>query len=214
MHERRGGRVKRCASAVAATHAVTVGYGQSLVVSGTLRNLRAGGRPIARAPIDVWGQVAGHAPISLGSTMTGAGGGYRFSIGAGASRTVYVTYAGTRRLRAAVAQLEERFTGEVTLNANRAAAGQRLTLSGRVMGGHVPGRGLNVTIDGKILGYPGSQQLGTVRTNARGAYRFSFVLPAATRGLTYSLWVLVLARLNPGWPFLGARGRTLTRNVG
>jgi hypothetical protein len=180
---------------------------------GTLRNLKAGGRPIARAPIDVWGQVAGHPPILLGSTTTSVGGGYRLRIGAGASRSVYVTYAGTRRLRAAVAQIMERFAGGVTLEATRAAAGQRLTLSGRVLGGHVPARGLNVTVEGKIVGYPGSQQLGTVRTSVSGSYRYSFVLPADTRGLTYRLWLLVLPRLNPGWPYLGARSRILTRHV-
>jgi hypothetical protein len=213
-HPGRGARVKRCAVDSPAPHAVTVAYGRSLTLTGTLRNLRAGGQVIAHAPIDVWGQVAGHAPVLLGSTTTGATGRYRFSIGAGASRSVYVTYAGTRRLRASVAQLSERFTGAVTLTGSPAGAGQRLRLSGRVLGGHVPARGLNVTVEGKIVGYPGSQQLGTVRTNAEGAWRFSLVLPAATRGLTYRLWLLVLPRLNPGWPFLAAHSRILTRRVG
>lgn len=210
----RGGRARPCSRDAVAPHAVAVAYGRSLTLTGALRNIRAGGRPIPHAPIDVWGQVAGHSPVLLGTTTTSATGAYRLSIGAGASRSVYVTYAGTRRLRAAVARITERFAGGVTLNATQAAAGQRLTLSGRVLGGHVPARGLNVTVEGKIVGYPGSQQLGTVRTDLRGSYRFSFVLPADTRGLTYRLWLVVLPRLNPGWPFLGAHSRTLTRHVG
>jgi hypothetical protein len=197
-----------------ASAVVTVGYGRKLIISGTLHNIKARNNSIAGATIDVWVQVAGSKPSLIGRTKTNAKGAYKFTAHAGASRNVYVTYAGTRKLRAAVTQIRERFTGRVTLVANQAAAGKRLTLAGRVTGGHVPAHGLNVTVDGKIVGYPGSQQLGTVHTNARGAYRYSIKLPSATRGLTYRLWLVVQSRLNPGWPYLGARSRALTRKVG
>ena len=178
-----------------------------------MHDLKAHHNAIAGATIDVWAQVAGSKPSLIGHTNTNAKGTYRFIARAGASRNVYVTYAGTRKVRAAVTQMRERFTGRVTLIANQAAAGKPLALVGRVTGGHVPAHGLNVTVEGKIVGYPGSQQLGTVHTNVRGAYRYSIKLPSATRGLTYRLWLVVQSRLNPGWPYLGARSRTLTRKV-
>ena len=124
-----------------------------------------------------------------------------------------MTYAGTRKLRAAVSQIKERFSGRVTIGATQAAAGKPLALTGRVTGGHVPAHGLNITVEGKLVGYPGSQQLGTVHSNAKGVYRYSITLPRATRGLTYRLWLTVQSRLNPGWPYLSARSRTLTRKV-
>ena len=209
---RKGKRSASCKKASSAA-VVTVGYGKKLVISGTLHDLKARHSSIADATIDVWAQVAGSKPSLIGHTKTNAKGAYKFTARGGASRNVYVTYAGTRKLRAAVTQIRERFTGRVTLIANQAAAGKSLTLAGRVSGGHVPPRGLNVTVDGKIVGYPGSQQLGTVHTNARGAYRYSITLPSATRGLTYRLWLVVQSRLNPGWPYLGARSPTLTREV-
>ncbi len=192
---------------------VTVRYGHRLRISGTLHDLKGRHNSVPGATVYVWAQVARGRPSLIGHAKTNPKGAYRFTARAGASRNVYVTYAGTRKLRAAVSQIKERFTGRVTVLANQAAAGRPLTLQGRVIGGHVPARGLNITIDGKIVGYPGSQQLGTVHTNARGAYRYSIKLPRATRGLTYQLWLVVQSRLNPGWPYLGARSPTLTRKV-
>jgi hypothetical protein len=209
---RKGKRSTACKRASAAA-VVTVSYGKKLMISGTLHDLKARHSSIAGATIDVWGQVAGSKPSLIGHTKTNAKGAYRFTARGGASRNVYATYAGTRKLRTAVTQIRERFTGRVTLIANQAAAGKSLALAGRVIGGHVPAHGLNVTVEGKIVGYPGSQQLGTVHTNARGAYRYSIRLPSATRGLTYRLWLVVQSRLNPGWPYLGARSQTLSRKV-
>ena len=205
-------RSQRCET-VPHSPALTVGYGQRLTLSGTLHNLKLRGAPVTGAPIEVWAQVAGGQLMLLGRTRTNTRGQYHYTVGPGATRSVYVTYAGTPQLRAAVSQLQERFTGRATLDASPAAAGQRLTLTGRVLGGHVPAHGLNVTVEGKIIGYPGSQQLGTVHSTSRGIVRYSIRLPAATRGLRYQLWLEVSARLNPGWPFLGARSPALTRYV-
>ena len=192
---------------------VTVGYGKKLTISGTLRDLKAHKNSIAGATVDVWAQVAGSKPSLIGHAKTNAKGAYRFTARSGATRNVYVTYAGTRKLRAAVTQMKERFTGRVTIRATQAAAGKPLALTGQVTGGHVPAHGLNITVEGKLVGYPGSQQLGTVHTNARGVYRYAITLPSATRGLTYRLWLVVQSRLNPGWPYMGARSQTLTRKV-
>ncbi len=210
----KNGKAKRAACGKTASSAVvTVGYGKKLTLSGTLHDLKARKNAIAGATIDVWAQVAGSKPSLIGRTKTSAAGAYRFIARSGATRNVYVTYAGTRKLRAAVTQIKERFSGRVTIGATQAAAGKPLALTGRVTGGHVPAHGLNITVEGKLVGYPGSQQLGTVHSNAKGVYRYSITLPRATRGLTYRLWLTVQSRLNPGWPYLSARSRTLTRKV-
>ena len=202
----KSGKPKRAVCGKTASSAVvTVGYGKKLKLSGTLHDLKARKNAIAGATIDVWAQVAGSKPSLIGRTKTNAKGAYRFTARSGATRNVYVTYAGTRKVRAAVTQIKERFSGRVTIGATEAAAGKPLALSGRVTGGHVPAHGLNITVEGKLVGYPGSQQLGTVHSNARGVYRYSIRLPRATRGLTYRLWLTVQSRLNPGWPYLSAR---------
>ncbi len=192
---------------------VSVRYGAALIITGTLRDLRHHNRPIPGAVIRVWGQIGHARPVLLGRTRTGRAGSYRARVAGGASRRLFVTYAGTRRTRAAVAHVDERFLGRVLIHTSPAPPGGRLTISGRVTGGHVPARGINITVEGAIVGYPGSQQLGTVHTDATGRYRYSITMPRATRGLTYRLWLVVQSRLNPGWPFLGARSRTLTRRV-
>ena len=118
--KRKSGKAKTAACKRAGSAAVvTVGYGKRLVISGTLRDLKASKNSIAGATVDVWAQVAGNKPSLIGHTKTNAKGAYRFTARSGATRNVYVTYAGTRKLRAAVTQIEERFTGRVTISATR-----------------------------------------------------------------------------------------------
>ncbi len=192
---------------------VTVPFGTSLTLRGRLYNLKQHNAEIPHARVDVWAVGAGGRPALIGHTFTSRSGTYKFRVRAGATREVYAAYVGSHRLRAAVAQIRERIRGRVTISGNQAAAGKLLRIIGRVKGGHIPSGGLNVTLKGKIVGYPGSQQLGTIRTDSAGRYHYAIRLPAATRGLTYRLWLVVPSRLNPRWPFLSATSTVLTRRV-
>ena len=100
----------------------------------------------------------------------------------GASRTLYVVYPGTQILRSAISDLRERFNGKLSVNASRITAGGKLVVTGVVKGGHIPSGGVNVTIEYRQAGAPGSGTLGTVRTDSKGRYRFVQHFAANTQG--------------------------------
>jgi hypothetical protein len=192
---------------------VTVAYGRPLNLRGALTNLGNGRRPVAGATVLIYEQITGAAGYSLlGSTDTDAAGRYAYQVPAGASRSIYVIYPGSSELRPASSDLRERSIGQVAMNVSTIRAGGTLVIRGRVKGGHIPDGGVNVTIDYRQAGAPGSGTLGTTRTNAKGDYRFSQPFAADTRGLVYIVWAVV--QNEPGWPFLSARSPSYTRPVG
>ncbi|MGH2843687.1 MAG: hypothetical protein ACRDKL_08910 [Solirubrobacteraceae bacterium] len=130
----------------------------------------------------------------------------------GASRLVFAVYPGTEKLRSAVSQLPERFTGSVSINTNQVTAGGTLLVTGAVEGGHIPTGGVNVTVHYCQVGLPGCGQFGTIRTNAKGAYSFKQHFTEATKGLRYRLWVTV-APGQPGWPYYGATSKQVIKRV-
>jgi hypothetical protein len=192
--------------------AVTVAYGQPLNLHGLLVNDTDGHRPVAGAPVLIYQQVTGTGRYSLlGSTNTNPKGRYAYQVPAGASRSVYVIYPGSSVLRPASSALRERSIGQVAIEVSQVRAGGNLVIRGRVQGGHIPRGGVNVTIDYRPAGAPGSGTLGTVRTNARGVYRFTQPFSADTRGLVYIIWAVVQPQ--PGWPFISARSASYSRPV-
>jgi hypothetical protein len=194
-------------------HVLTVRYGKKVTISGLLKDVARGGKPIIGAKILVYQEIAGASRYTkLGSARTNVRGKYTYRVRAGASRTLYVVYPGTSVLRSAASDLEEKFAGKLTFRASRIPAGGSLVVTGTVKGGHIPPGGLNVTIDYRQMGAPGSGTLGAVRTNSKGKYRFAQHFAANTGGLTYQLWAVVPGR-QPKWPYLKASTTRLIRRV-
>jgi hypothetical protein len=194
-------------------HALTVKYGSAITITGMLKDITHHGIPISGAKILVYERLTGSRRyVKVGSTRTNVGGAYRYRVRPGASRTLYVLYPGNALLRPAASQLLEHSAGSITLAASRIRAGGTLVISGHVLGGHVPRDGLEVTIDYRQLGAPGSGTLGTVRTDRSGHYRFTQHFSASTRGLTYEVWAVV-PRGQSGWPYLGAATAHVLRRV-
>jgi hypothetical protein len=192
---------------------LTVAYGKAVKIAGTLKNLKLSGKPISGARILVYQVITGtRAYKKLGSVRTNAKGNYSYRVRPGASRTLYVVYPGTQLLRSAVSDLQERFNGKVSLNASKINAGGKLVITGAVKGGHIPSGGLNVTIDYRQAGAPGSGTLGTVRTDRRGRYRFVQHFAANTKGLVYDLWAVIPGN-QPKWPYLKATTHRLVRHI-
>jgi hypothetical protein len=178
-----------------------------------LKDVTHHGVPISGAKILVYQRLSGSRAYSrVGSARTNAAGKYRYRVRPGASRTLYVVYPGNRLLRPAASQLLEHSSGSISLDASSIMAGGRLTIRGQVLGGHVPRGGLEVTIDYRQLGAPGSGTLGTVRTDRRGRYAFSQYFSPSTRGLHYELWAVV-PRGQSGWPYMGAATARVIRRV-
>jgi hypothetical protein len=213
------GTVRGIASAAGARrprsagHALTVTYGSAITITGMLKDVTHHGVPISGARILVYQQLSGsHKYSRVGSARTNAAGAYRYRVRPGASRTLYVVYPGNSLLRPAASQLLEHSSGSVSLEASSIVAGGRLMISGQVLGGHIPRGGLEVTIDYRQLGAPGSGTLGTVRTDRRGRYAFTQYFSASTRGLDYELWAVV-PRGQSGWPYMGAATARVIRRV-
>lgn len=190
-----------------------VRFGHAVTLSGALKDVTHHGRPVSGAQIVVYQQLAGsHSYTRLGSTRTSLSGDYRYRVRPGATRTLYVVYPGSTLLRPAASQLREQSSGEVRIDASSIHAGGRLVITGVVKGGHIPKGGLEVTIDYRQQGAPGSGTLGTVHTDSRGRYSFTQRFSARTRGLVYELWAVV-----PGgqarWPYLGAVTGHVIRRV-
>jgi hypothetical protein len=196
-----------------ARHALTVRYGSAITITGKLKDVTHHGVPISGARILVYQKLSGsHTYSRVGSARTNAGGAYRYRVKPGASRTLYVVYPGNSLLHPAASQLLEQSSGSVSLEASSITAGGRLTIGGQVLGGHIPRGGLEVTIDYRQIGAPGSGTLGTVRTDRRGRYAFSQYFSPGTRGLDYELWAVV-PRGQSGWPYLGAATARVIRRV-
>jgi hypothetical protein len=196
-----------------AAHALTVRYGAAITIAGKLKDVTHRGVPISGARILIYQQLAGSRTYSrLGSARTNVGGAYRYRVRPGANRTLYVLYPGSSLLRPAASQLPEQSSGSVSLDASSIQAGGHLAVTGQVHGGHIPRGGLDVTIDYRQLGAPGSGTLGTVRTDRRGRYAFTQYFSPSTRGLDYQLWAVV-PRGQSGWPYLGASTARVIRRV-
>jgi hypothetical protein len=196
-----------------APHALTVRYGAAITITGKLKDVTHHGVPISGARILVYQQLAGSRTYSrVGSARTNAAGAYRYRVRPGANRTLYVLYPGSRLLRPAASQLPEQSSGSLSLNASKIRAGGHLVITGQVRGGHIPHDGLEVTIEYRQLGAPGSGTLGTVRTDRRGRYAFTQYFSPSTRGLHYELWAVV-PRGQSGWPYLGASTARVIRRV-
>ena len=202
----------RCSPARKHGHVLTVAYGRSVVLRGALKNTKLRGRPIVGAKVLVYQKVNGAKTYTkIGTATTKAGGRYSYRVRAGASRSIYVAYRGSRILRPASSHLSERFTGRIAMQAGSIWAGSQLVVTGQVKGGHIPPGGVDVTIDYQQVGAPGHGTLGTARTTRAGRYRFTQPFSRATQGLVYRLWAVVDKQ--PKWPYLATASAKVTRPV-
>lgn len=190
-----------------------VRYGERVTITGMLMDMTHHRTPISGARILIYQRLSGaRAYTRLGEARTNPAGLYRYRVRPGASRTLYVVYPGNALLRPAASQLQEQSEGSMSLRASSIQAGGRLVIDGYVRGGAVPRGGLDVTIDYRQLGAPGSGTLGTVRTTRNGHFRFSQRFSRGTRGLEYQLWAVVPGG-QAGWPYLGAHTSRVIRRV-
>jgi hypothetical protein len=122
-----------------------VRYGQRVHVAG---QLAADGGPVVHAMIVISERLGDSSAIrTIAKTATNGGGDFAATLRAGPSRTLLVTYEGSPLLRSASAATDARVGGRVSLAVpGVAAAGRRVTVLGRVLGGHVPRAGLLVQL--------------------------------------------------------------------
>jgi hypothetical protein len=117
-------------------------------------------------------------------------------------------------LRSASAATDARVGGRVSLAVpGVAAAGRRVTVLGRVLGGHVPRAGLLVQLWYSAAGGRGGWEPfeHAVRATARGRWALTFLVSSAVRGREYAFKAVVVAQ--GGWPYAGAISRSESLKV-
>ena len=177
-----------------------------------------GRSPISRLIANAWLQVTTQAPgwtsQQTGMVRTDSSGRFTYQIQPGPSRTITFAFPGTSTLRGASASTTVRVAGRGTITAGKIArAGQKLRLSGRVLGGYIPPGGTLIQLQYRVAGYPEGWAPFDVLVRSRRGGRWSttITLPRNAANFTY----MIRAVISPqnGWPWAGAVTNVVTRHV-
>jgi hypothetical protein len=202
------GRAHIAATASVGKRHLSVKYGQRIRVAGRL--VTAAGVPVAHTTIVISEQLANSADIRTVTKITTNGSGeFSSTLRSGPSRTVLVSYDGSPLLRSASAATVARVVGRVSLAVPAlAVAGRRVTLTGRVLGGHVPQAGLLIQLWYSADGGRGDWEPfeNAVRANAGGRWSLTFPVSSAVMGRDYAFKAVVAAQ--GSWPYAGAVSRS------
>jgi 5-hydroxyisourate hydrolase-like protein (transthyretin family) len=191
---------------------VTVAYGQTAKLTGTLINLKSG-KPVAHASVVLEQRVVGRKAVKkLGTTKTNSTGRYVFRVKAGASRTLLAVYNGTPLLRGAQANVSEYVRGKASLNViGTLKPGHDLSVSGKLDGGFIPHGGALVTIQYAVQGFRGWTNWGDTRTTPSGAFTVHMPILADDAGHTFQ-WRAVISG-QTGWAYLAGDSNTVSRPI-
>jgi hypothetical protein len=207
------GHAHVAATASAGSGHLSVRYGQRVRVAGQLETAK--GVPVRHATIVISEQLSGGSVIqTVARTSTNGDGEFEYTLPAGPSRTLLVTYEGSPLLRSVSAQTLARVSGRVGISAPRTArVDRRVTVRGRVIGGHIPHAGLLVQLWYSPAGGQGGWEPfeRAIRTRAGGSWALTFPVSAAASGRVYAFKAVVAAQ--SGWPYAGAVSAATTLRV-
>ena len=179
---------------------LTLPYGHATTLIGSLRS---GGQTIAGQTLTISQQIAGRSTTTvIGHAFTSAHGDYVFSLPAGPTRTIIVSYAGSSNLLSASSRRNVAVTGSVKLSVAHKLRQGRLALSLRVAGGNMPSQGVlvrlsyRVTTNGRWLTVRRS-----ARTNRAGRLRLPIKVPVKAMR-AHRIQIEASVARQAGWPFL------------
>lgn len=128
---------------VARLHGLRLSYGQRARVTGYLRT--AAGQPLQGYVLSVVQAVYGqHKSEVIGQVTTNRDGEYSYLIPYGPARTIAIQWLGNLVLAPKTITHQVRSVDAATLNIRTSIEHRSLTLSGRILGGYLPTRGLQV----------------------------------------------------------------------
>lgn len=170
---------------------VKLGYGKVSAVQLQLM-CSNNGKPIAAAHLDVMTRIGSGAAVASDITTDGAGHA-TLRLAAGAGRSVSVGYRmfSDDPVARATATLKVAVDGRVRLRGNHHTLhnGRALTLRGRLLGGHVPRRGVTLTVQWKD--HHRWRPFAQIKTNRKGTFSYAYRFTRTTRRITYRLRVQV-----------------------
>ncbi len=193
-----------------AARELKVGYGRKAEITGVLRDPSGGA--VANAPLCLVARPDGQdGPfLELARTTTDAEGRYRVTIAGGPSREILVIYrAGNASV---VGRTTIKVVPRITAKPSRTSLrnGQTLRITGRLLGGPFPKRGVLVSLqairNGRWVGFD-----DPVRTDSQGRYRFVYRFQFTGVTQTYRLRTRVLAQSS--YPYVTGASRAMRVRV-
>lgn len=191
---------------------LTLRYGQKRTVKVAL-TCASNNRRIRNATLELSSRVGKRAAVAL-TRETDRDGVASIAIGPGPSRTMTVGYRmyGDDANPRAQATLRVKVIAKATIKASKHSVrnGQPVVLRGKLVGGHVPRRGVNLLVqwkDGKRW-RPFSQ----VKTDRAGRYRYAYRFTRTNRTVRYQLRVAV-ANGQVDYPFAPGASRAIRVTV-
>ena len=177
----------------------------------TGRLINESGAPITDAVLDVAAthRRLGARATTLPPVRTGNDGTFTYVIRRGPSRAIEFTYRADLADRTPAARTNLRLTvpAAVTLRVSQARIGRTTWLTGRLE--HLPQAGVMLQVqalDGRRW-----RTFDTVKTTARGRYRFGYRFKATAAGRTFGMRVLVDS---PAYAFAANASRAINVRVG
>ncbi|HET6507639.1 MAG TPA: hypothetical protein VFG42_12690 [Baekduia sp.] len=170
---------------------VKLGYGKAAAVQLQL-TCTNNGKPIQAAHLDVFTRVGAGAAVAS-DVATDDAGHATIRLAAGAGRSISVGYRmyDDDPIARATATLKVAVNGRVRLRGNHRTLrnGRALTLRGRLLGGHVPRRGVTLTVQWRD--HHRWRPFAQIKTNRKGTFSYAYRFTRSTRRITYALRVQV-----------------------
>jgi hypothetical protein len=204
--------VKRRVRRVLLPHAVDdstrrIGHGKATTVNGVVS--LADGTAVADEPIDVYASPDDNAPRFhlIRTVTTDASGEWSAKVGAGPSRLIEAVYPGTGTTEPATSA-----TVKLTVPAKIAMAisprvvpwSGKITISGRLVGGYVPGDGVALRLR---VPYPGGHSVQEpFRTNSHGEFSFQWTYGSG-HGVVAYRFVVATTATESDYPWAAAASR-------
>jgi hypothetical protein len=186
---------------VAPGQAIRVANGSKQRLYGLLTD--ANGHPIENQPVTVLQQVRDQtAQTTAATTTTNQLGQLSWLAPGGPSRTIVFRYDGTDTLEPSAGSISVAVpvsAAAAKVSPRKVALDQPFTVTGRLLGGHVPAGGVIVTIEGRDNGVWATLPGGVIKTNGSGAFRLRTRITRGIGVYTYPLRVVVASQY--GYPF-------------
>lgn len=192
---------------------VKLNYGKASAVQLQL-TCTNNGKPIEAAHLDVATRVGSAAAVASDVVTDGAGHA-TLRLAAGAGRSIAVGYRmySDDPIARTTASLKVVVGGRVRLRGNhrRLHNGRALTLRGRLLGGHVPRRGVTLTVQWKD--HHRWRPFAQIKTNKKGTFSYAYRFTRTRTRITYTLRVQV-SKGQLDYPFQPAASNAVKVTVG
>jgi hypothetical protein len=188
-------------------------YGQELEVSGTLTDTTTNA-PIGGGSVLIYTTNLATDAVHLAKVATtGPRGRFAYRLAAGPDRRVDLVYVGTDGNKGIDSAFDTTTAGKLRVRAaHTVRVGQKMRITGRILGGSIDGKGALVQMWYRIEGHKSTwEPFKPGRSSTRGGFVIRYPISSGDKGLTYSVRIKVPTQA--GWGFRGAASNILRFHV-